>query len=194
MKHSLESECRSSVSRRHIAAWRTSCPPPGGGIGWRPSRFGGQLVRSAASRRVRTLSTSWSAERQPSADRCWFVQPRFRRGFTGHAGGPRRFRISCLPSPRPRAPASSEAVGSCFAQATRPRLARSAWTRWNGAMTAGSPPSCQLCGRVAEPGTEGEVILSWMMDRQDGQVRWTCPGCAAANARSMEAKLEPEWW
>jgi hypothetical protein len=66
--------------------------------------------------------------------------------------------------------------------------------------------SCQSCGRApdppgavpagADPGA-GEPLpnlLSWVMDRRDGRTRWTCPACAARNLRSLEAKLEPEWW
>ncbi|MFL6162748.1 MAG: hypothetical protein ACJ74U_11035 [Jatrophihabitantaceae bacterium] len=49
---------------------------------------------------------------------------------------------------------------------------------------------CRACGRA---GAEAE-LMSWMMDRRAGGVSWTCPGCAAANIRALEAKLEPEWW
>jgi hypothetical protein len=51
-------------------------------------------------------------------------------------------------------------------------------------------PACQVCGR---PGTSAELVR-WMMDRRDGRISWTCPSCAAANIRALEAKLEPEWW
>jgi hypothetical protein len=37
-------------------------------------------------------------------------------------------------------------------------------------------------------------LLSWVMDRRDGRTSWTCPACASANIRALEAKLEPEWW
>ncbi|MGI8666426.1 MAG: hypothetical protein ACR2N4_10395 [Jatrophihabitans sp.] len=50
-------------------------------------------------------------------------------------------------------------------------------------------------GSVAGGAIVGEaVLLSWVMDRQDGRTSWTCPNCAAANIRSVEAKLEPQWW
>jgi hypothetical protein len=49
---------------------------------------------------------------------------------------------------------------------------------------------CQICGRVGS----GAELLQWVMDRRAGAVSWTCPACAAANIRSLEAKLEPEWW
>jgi hypothetical protein len=61
--------------------------------------------------------------------------------------------------------------------------------------------ACQSCGRVAEPsgadsgtGTAAPDLLSWVMDRRDGRISWTCPACAAAKIRALEAKLEPEWW
>jgi hypothetical protein len=61
--------------------------------------------------------------------------------------------------------------------------------------------TCQSCGRVPEPTGAGPVagtampdLLSWVMDRRDGRTSWTCPACASANIRALEAKLEPEWW
>jgi len=50
--------------------------------------------------------------------------------------------------------------------------------------------TCQLCGRTGS----GAELLEWVMDRRAGAVSWTCPTCANANIRSLEAKLEPEWW
>jgi predicted RNA-binding Zn-ribbon protein involved in translation (DUF1610 family) len=57
--------------------------------------------------------------------------------------------------------------------------------------------ACQSCGRQLDPAGSGESsteLLSWVMDRRDGRTSWTCPACAAANLRALEAKLEPEWW
>jgi hypothetical protein len=51
---------------------------------------------------------------------------------------------------------------------------------------------CQLCG--IQPGPAEAQLLSWVMDRENGRTRWTCPDCAASNIRSLEAKLAPEWW
>jgi Zn-finger protein len=50
--------------------------------------------------------------------------------------------------------------------------------------------NCQVCGRS----DAAEDRLAWVMDRRDGRVRWTCPDCAAVHLRSLEAKLDPEWW
>ncbi|HEX4726832.1 MAG TPA: hypothetical protein VH298_03485 [Jatrophihabitans sp.] len=57
--------------------------------------------------------------------------------------------------------------------------------------------ACQSCGRRPDSdgaGTSSADLLSWVMDRRDGRTSWTCPACAGANIRALEAKLEPEWW
>jgi hypothetical protein len=56
-----------------------------------------------------------------------------------------------------------------------------------------SPPAsvtCTQCGTIAaEPG------LDWMLDADPrrGQV-WVCGRCTRENLRSIEAKLDQEWW
>jgi len=62
--------------------------------------------------------------------------------------------------------------------------------RCNVRVNATDDPQCQVCGR---PGVDADR-LSWVMDRRDGRVSWTCPDCATENIRSLEAKLDPEWW
>jgi hypothetical protein len=32
------------------------------------------------------------------------------------------------------------------------------------------------------------------MEIVDGRTRWVCELCTRENVRSIEAKLEPEWW
>jgi hypothetical protein len=54
--------------------------------------------------------------------------------------------------------------------------------------------TCQLCGVTEDPAADRAAVLGWAMDRRAGRTSWTCPACAAANIRAMEAKLEPEWW
>jgi hypothetical protein len=61
----------------------------------------------------------------------------------------------------------------------------------NGAMES---IVCQLCGRESDPAQDGNPALSWAMDRNGERVTWTCPRCAVDNVRSMEAKLNPEYW
>jgi len=58
-----------------------------------------------------------------------------------------------------------------------------------------NPFACQVCGTVADPAVDGDPPLTWVMDRRpDGRIAWTCPRCAATHVRSMEAKLDAEWW
>ena len=54
--------------------------------------------------------------------------------------------------------------------------------------------SCQICGLVAEADEQGHPPMTWTMDNDGARVRWTCPRCSVEHVRSMEAKLEPEWW
>jgi hypothetical protein len=54
----------------------------------------------------------------------------------------------------------------------------------------GIPVVCAHCGAIAaEPG------LDWMLDSDPrrGPV-WVCGRCAREHLRSIEAKLDREWW
>lgn len=53
---------------------------------------------------------------------------------------------------------------------------------------------CQRCGLVGNASSDSSIRLTWVMDRDADQVRWTCPRCAGENVRAMEAKLDLEWW
>lgn len=54
---------------------------------------------------------------------------------------------------------------------------------------------CHMCGRISDPGVDGNPPLAWMLDQDArGRRTWTCDACAAANVRSIEAKLDAEWW
>jgi len=54
---------------------------------------------------------------------------------------------------------------------------------------------CQMCGKSPDPDVDGDPPITWVMDRrQDGRVMWTCLTCASTHIRSMEAKLDSEWW
>lgn len=51
---------------------------------------------------------------------------------------------------------------------------------------------CAGCGREPEP---DELTWAWSQERlEDGSVVILCPACAREHARSIEAKLDPEWW
>lgn len=52
-------------------------------------------------------------------------------------------------------------------------------------------PTCDFCGRRAE----GEdVPLTWTAAVERGRLRHYCDECSRTNLRSMEAKLDSEWW
>lgn len=51
---------------------------------------------------------------------------------------------------------------------------------------------CAGCGREPEP---TEPIWIWSPERRDdGSLLILCPACAREHARSIEAKLDAEWW
>jgi hypothetical protein len=58
--------------------------------------------------------------------------------------------------------------------------------------------TCALCGRAADPLTDGEPPLGWTAEVDDtgrgGATRWICPGCTREHVRAMEAKLDRNWW
>ena len=56
---------------------------------------------------------------------------------------------------------------------------------------AEQPVTCAWCGRTA-PG-EG-VPVDWVGDVAEGRQRYYCPVCAREHLRSIEARLDQEWW
>jgi endogenous inhibitor of DNA gyrase (YacG/DUF329 family) len=51
--------------------------------------------------------------------------------------------------------------------------------------------TCARCGRTV-PG-EG-VPVEWVADVAKGRQRHYCPTCAREHLRSIEARLDQEWW
>jgi hypothetical protein len=51
--------------------------------------------------------------------------------------------------------------------------------------------TCDFCGRQ-EPGDEPP--LTWTTAVERGRVRRFCDDCSREHLRSMEAKLDSEWW
>lgn len=49
--------------------------------------------------------------------------------------------------------------------------------------------ACQLCGTPVP-----QAPITWMCDRGPRGAVWTCPDCARAHLRSIEAKLDQEYW
>jgi hypothetical protein len=56
---------------------------------------------------------------------------------------------------------------------------------------AEQPVTCAWCGRAA-PG-DG-VPVDWVGDATEGRQRHYCPTCAREHLRSIEARLDQEWW
>lgn len=57
---------------------------------------------------------------------------------------------------------------------------------------------CSLCGYVADPDVDGDPPLGWCADlvetSEGQQTHWICPPCTRKFVRSIEAKLEQQWW
>jgi hypothetical protein len=57
---------------------------------------------------------------------------------------------------------------------------------------------CSLCGRPADPEVDGDPPVAWCADlvetREGQRTRWVCPACTRRYVRSIEAKLDQEWW
>jgi hypothetical protein len=52
-------------------------------------------------------------------------------------------------------------------------------------------PTCTVCGKTAE--TE-DVPLGWSTGVERGRPVVVCDECTRTHARSIEAKLDSEWW
>jgi hypothetical protein len=57
---------------------------------------------------------------------------------------------------------------------------------------------CSLCGRAADPERDGDPPLTWCADivetSEGPRTRWVCAECTRRYVRSIEAKLDQEWW
>ncbi len=53
---------------------------------------------------------------------------------------------------------------------------------------------CGRCGRL--PIVDGEALarLEWVRGVERGRPVWTCPTCSRENLRSIEGKLDSQWW
>jgi hypothetical protein len=58
--------------------------------------------------------------------------------------------------------------------------------------------SCSLCGRVADPAVDGDPPLGWCADLHESMdgpyTRWVCVECTRRHVRSIEAKLDEQFW
>ncbi|MEU3887287.1 hypothetical protein [Streptomyces sp. NPDC029041] len=70
-----------------------------------------------------------------------------------------------------------------------------------------SPPGGSARGPAAEPrrftcarcGTSAEVLtvnppLTWTYSMEDGALRHYCDACSRENLRSIEGRLDSDWW
>ena len=68
----------------------------------------------------------------------------------------------------------------------------------DGTLTGGGPPTCSLCGTAADPQADGAPPMGWcadMIETSDGpRPRWVCGQCTRRFVRSIEAKLDHQWW
>ncbi len=53
------------------------------------------------------------------------------------------------------------------------------------------PVTCDLCGRVAP---DDDVTLTWSTAVERGRTRRYCETCSRENLRSMEGKLDSDYW
>ena len=55
-----------------------------------------------------------------------------------------------------------------------------------------------MCGRAADPDIDGDPPLSWTTEIVNGSdgpsARLVCDICTRRYVRSIEAKLDREWW
>ena len=57
--------------------------------------------------------------------------------------------------------------------------------------TVATMTSCAFCGKISE----GDVPpLTWTSAVERGRTTWFCDTCSREHLRSMEAKLDSEWW
>ena len=52
-------------------------------------------------------------------------------------------------------------------------------------------PTCDFCGNTAP---SAEVPLTWATSVEGGKPRTYCERCAREHLRSIESKLDSEWW
>ncbi len=60
----------------------------------------------------------------------------------------------------------------------------------DGAMTDEAPVTCGQCGRQAD----GSALLTWSSATEPRGTTWTCEACTRRHLRSIEAKLDEEFW
>jgi len=52
------------------------------------------------------------------------------------------------------------------------------------------PTTCDFCGRQGS----GAEVLTWTTSVENGRRRTYCEECSRTHLRSIEGKLDSEWW
>ena len=53
---------------------------------------------------------------------------------------------------------------------------------------------CSGCGTTPPPEARAAARLTWSRGTDAGRTTWTCERCSRENLRSIESKLDPDWW
>lgn len=53
---------------------------------------------------------------------------------------------------------------------------------------------CSSCGTTPAAGDEQHARLTWSLATDRGRTTWTCERCSRDHVRSIESKLDPDWW
>lgn len=53
---------------------------------------------------------------------------------------------------------------------------------------------CISCGSMPPAADEGAARVVWVRGLENGRPVWTCPACSRRNLRSIEGKLDSQWW
>jgi len=54
--------------------------------------------------------------------------------------------------------------------------------------------TCDFCGRQESVEDDPVLALAWTSALERGRARTFCPACSREHLRSMEGKLDSEWW
>lgn len=54
--------------------------------------------------------------------------------------------------------------------------------------------TCGTCGRQATGEGLAEARVRWTFGTEPGRTVWVCDRCSRLHARSIEGKLDSEWW
>ena len=60
--------------------------------------------------------------------------------------------------------------------------------------SAADVPACEVCGARAASAGDPVVLTTWVRERSGGRVTWTCAECSRRYLRSIEGKLDSQWW